>query len=86
MLRESLLKFQQEFVEAIRKIAQVASTRTFEKLQNDIQILDVHTNDVVRQTILDDLNQVSVNIRTVVYQKLRQQARSSTLVLHVLYI
>ena len=85
-LRTSLLGFEQQFVEEIRGIAQVASARIFEKLQNDIQMLDVHTDDMIRQVILDDLNQTSVNIRTVVYRKLRQQARPFTVVLHNLYI
>lgn len=72
-LQGSLNREKQDFVTAVRKMAEEARARRFQELKDEFTRLDPEIQPELREEIIEDLNNQSVDIRQVVFNHIKNE-------------
>ena len=72
-LQTSLNREKQDFVTAIRKMAEEARAKRFQELKDEFARLDPKIQPELREEIIEDLNNQSVDIRQVVFNHIKNE-------------
>jgi len=77
-LQTSLNREKQDFVTAIRRMAEEARGKRFQELKDEFARLDPLIQAELREEIIEDLNNQSVDVRQVVFNHIKNEARVET--------
>jgi hypothetical protein len=72
-LRASLNREKQDFVTAIRRMAEEARGKRFQELKDEFARLDPLVQAELREEIIEDLNNQSVDVRQVVFNHIKNE-------------
>jgi hypothetical protein len=75
-LQASLNREKQDFVTAIRRMAEEARGKRFQELKDEFSRLDPLVQAELREEIIEDLNNQSVDVRQVVFNHIRNEVCS----------
>ncbi|KAG8766949.1 hypothetical protein FRC16_007522 [Serendipita sp. 398] len=75
-LQTLLNREKQNFVTAVRKIAEEARAERFRQLKNEIARLDPRIQPVLREEIIEDLSNQSADIRRVVFNQIKNKIKT----------
>lgn len=78
-LQMLLNREKQDFVIAVRKMAEDARSKRFQALKEEIAHLDFTLHPELREEIIEDLDDQSVNIRQVAFHQIKNRVRDSNI-------
>lgn len=78
-LQTSLNREKQDFVTAIRKMAEEARGKRFQELKDEFARLDPSIQPDLREEIIEDLNSQSVDVRQVVFNHIKNEVDTELL-------
>jgi len=79
-LHVSLNREKQDFVTAVRKMAEEARGKRFQALKDEIARLDPNIQPELREEIIEDLNNSSVDVRQVAFHQIKNRVRVISLI------
>ena len=74
-LQVSLNREKQDFVTAVRKMAEEARGRRFQALRDELARLGPNIQPVLREEIIEDLDDSSVDVRQVAFHQIKNRVR-----------
>ncbi|KIM23876.1 hypothetical protein M408DRAFT_332078, partial [Serendipita vermifera MAFF 305830] len=76
-LQGSLNREKQDFVTAVRKMAEEARAKRFQELKDEFARLDPQIQPELREEIIEDLNNQSVDIRQVIFNHIKNEIKTT---------